>query len=312
MSKFFNKLNTLMCDMEWNVAIRESKSTPIEQLDNRPYHVLKNTWRYWCADPFLFEKDGVTYIFIEVFDRITQKGAIGYRIFANGKCSKIKICLESDYHFSYPYVFEKNGHIYMLPECHESRKLTLYRAICFPDKWEIEEHIMNNKLVCDTNMYETKQGEQVLLTMELDRKKFCYDKLSLYYKSKNGWEASLNNPIVVGADHARNGGALFENGGRLIRPAQNCEKSYGESLKFYHIKKIDKEFYEEELISTFCIRDVCTSKHIKFDGIHTYNRNGKYEVIDLRQEKVFQMARIIYLVRCRVNKIWRKAHGTTD
>ena len=36
--------------------------------------------RYWLADPFLFERNGITYIFFEALDLITKVGKIGYSI----------------------------------------------------------------------------------------------------------------------------------------------------------------------------------------------------------------------------------------
>lgn len=306
------KIHSLLHDVEWNIAIREHvENIPIEQQTELQFRVLKNNWRYYCADPFVFEYNRITYIFMEVFDRLTQRGAIGYRVLKNKKISDIKICLKTKYHLSYPFIFSNGTDVYMIPECYQSNRLEVYRAVRFPDKWEPDHIILNNIALCDTNFFEFA-SKQFLLTMPLTTFPFCYNELHLYYQKENTWFPSAVNPVVFGADHARNGGSLFCDHGRIVRPAQDCSSSYGNSLRFYKIDQVDENRYDESILCSWTINQIKTlGSPLNFDGIHTFNTNRKYDVIDLRRTRVFQPIKILFLVRNKIRSTWRKHYGTT-
>ncbi|MGM9598050.1 MAG: hypothetical protein ACI3XO_09590 [Eubacteriales bacterium] len=306
-SRFIQKMKLLFYDVEWNVAIREHiEDIPIEQQADFQFRVLKNNWRYWCADPFVFEYGGVTYIFMEVYDKLTQRGSIGYRIYKGKKVSNIKICLKSDKHLSYPFIFSDGTDVYLMPECYQSNRLEVYRAVQFPDKWEQDHTILNNISLCDTNLLEVA-SKRFLFTMPIGEPPFCYDKLYLYYQKEGAWYPSAANPVVCGFDHARNGGAIFTDHGRLVRPAQNCSNSYGEGLGFYKINHVDENQYNESMLCCLSINQIKPlGSKSNFDGIHTFNTDKKYDVIDLRRERTFQLSRIIFLIGNKLRSIWRK------
>lgn len=288
-------------DVEWTVAFRPHQEdkcfdTPMT------FQVMKNTWRYWCADPFPFDHDGKTYIFMEVLDKTTQKGMIGYRVIKNGKVSPIRICIKTPYHMSYPMIYTQGDEIYMIPECFESKRLTVYRAVEFPDRWEPCETILKDKMVCDTN-YLSIDDKEYLLTMPLSGKKYRYDRLELYQKSPEGqWQLCPVSPLILGEDRARNAGHFFLHQGQLIRPSQNCGTSYGEEVLLNRIDQFQADGYRETLWKRIGIDDIQTNRN-DFDGIHTFNRNASYDVIDLRKQRSLQVVKILYYIR---NKTRRK------
>lgn len=49
------------------------------------------------------------------------------------------VVLTEDWHLSYPFVFEHEGDIFMMPEGSRSGQLKLYRAVDFPNEWEVEQ-----------------------------------------------------------------------------------------------------------------------------------------------------------------------------
>lgn len=286
-------------DMQWWVAIRPHRQeawldTPME------FQVLKNTWRYWCADPFAFDHNGKTYLFMEVLDKITQKGSIGYRVIENGKVSGIRICLHTGDHMSYPMIYEDNGEIYMIPECFESKRLTVYRAVAFPDQWEPCETLPGEKVVCDTN-YLAVDGQKYLLTMPLHGLPFQYDRLELYVRRQGKWESAACNPMTLGADRARNAGHFFRYDGGWIRPSQNCADSYGEAVNLNKVTKISPEGYEEAPWKKITVADIRTDRGC-FDGIHTLNHSRSYDVIDLRRLRSFQFARLFFFIRSKLRR----------
>lgn len=58
---------------EWIIAIRKR--------GEEQFRIIPNTLRYWCADPFVKEIDGHTFLLFEMYDRLKGKGLIGYRKF---------------------------------------------------------------------------------------------------------------------------------------------------------------------------------------------------------------------------------------
>lgn len=295
MGNFFERFY----DVEWSVAFRPHREdgcfdTPMT------FRVMKNTWRYWCADPFPFDHDGKTYVFMEVADKTTQKGMIGYRVIEDGKVSPIRICIKTPHHMSYPMIFTRDDEIYMIPECFESKRLTVYRAVEFPDRWEPCETILEDRMVCDTN-YLSMDGEEYLLTMPLNGKKFCYDRLELYRKEAGHWTLCPVSPMVLGAERARNGGRFFLLQGKLYRPSQNCGSSYGEELLINQVEHLGPNGYEESLWKRIGISDIHADRS-GFDGIHTFNYSTAYDVIDLRKQRSFQPARLWYFIRHKLGR----------
>ena len=50
----------------WNVAWRKQGVGSILKDKKTEFTVIKNSFRYWAADPFLFEYEGKKYIFAEL------------------------------------------------------------------------------------------------------------------------------------------------------------------------------------------------------------------------------------------------------
>lgn len=62
----------------WTIAyrIRLHGQTILDDMDS-PFTAIPNVWRYYRADPFLFERDGRTFLFAEMYDRLLRRGVIG-------------------------------------------------------------------------------------------------------------------------------------------------------------------------------------------------------------------------------------------
>ena len=86
---------------EWCCAVRFNTDghTVFDDLET-PFTVLKNSRRYWCADPFLYQRDGQYYLFFEAYDRLKRKGMLGYRTVSKDGCGKIQVFYESAGHLS--------------------------------------------------------------------------------------------------------------------------------------------------------------------------------------------------------------------
>ena len=263
---------------KWTIAYR--KRAPGKTLLDDTQSVftpVPNTWRYWRADPFLFERDGKTYLFAELFDRIKGRGVLGCCELSSHPAPKWEIIIEEPHHLSYPFLFQRSDGIYLIPESFESGKLTLYRAIRFPDKWERVRNLADMVAV-DSTIVDTASGSY-LITVRIEN-----GDAELAVMDLNSQLEPKNVRVVSekGNPNVRPAGNLFSLQDRLIRPAQDCTRSYGYGLNFYHVSALDQVHYCEELICKVLPEDVHVRGIRKLHGIHTYNFTDRYEVIDFK------------------------------
>ena len=247
--------------------------------------------RYWYADPFVFEKDGVTYIFFEAFDLVQRKGKEGYCILQeDGSCTLPKIVIDESYHLSFPNIFEYNDEVYMMPEMSGDYSLKLYKAISFPDKWEITDVVLPDIFACDSVLIDANK-KHYLLTCEMfhnvpsGQYASCWVKNYLY--ELNGMKVVDQGIKVAEGDYGvRNAGKIFEEDGVLYRIGQDCrDKMYGKGLVLFRINSLFP-YKEEMLWGLTCDEfDRCIKREENnaLLGVHTYNFSNHYEIIDFSE-----------------------------
>lgn len=289
-------IKDLFLKEEWNIAIREKNDKFLWEKGgtSEKFTVLSNTIRYWAADPFIITFDDKDYLFFEMFDRLKGKGVIGYREINGGKISRMKIAYKAEYHLSFPFIFHYNNDVYMMPEYSEGKELFLLKATHFPDKWEKVESWMNEKRLVDSILL-SYQGNIFLLTQELESG-YSSDKLSLYIKQDKKWIPHKQSPVLESLANSRLAGKVFFENNQLIRVAQDCQNGYGTRLHFSNIMKLNKDEYKEEMFQTINVEDLKTDLNHKFCGVHTYNFNKRYEVIDLKNYNRLRIFSIFNLV----------------
>lgn len=294
-------------DGGWVLAIRERIAGQEAFLGHtqRPFKLIKNPWRYWCADPFLIQHGEVKYIFCEAFDILKDRGILAYRtIDKKGRISKLHPCLDTGSHLSYPNIFHCDDQIYMIPESGQANEVVLYQATHFPDCWEKHTVLLEDTSACDTNLV-LHQGQAYLLTLIFDKNRtpYVYDELYAYVWDGSRFIPCRPDPIVRGAHHARNAGNVFDHEGILYRVSQNCSEMYGENITFHQIDRLDQDGYEERSLHRIRVADIRLDGPNTFEGIHTYNADAHYEVIDLQRKKWFRPARLIYLCLYKLRNI---------
>lgn len=237
--------------------------------DEKEFKVLAGERNYWYADPFLFHADGSEYLFTEAFDEKKQVGKIAVSVLKNGVFSVPQAIISNPYHMSYPDVFSYQGGIFMLPETGEHKTLELYKAMEFPYRWErivLLDHVDyadTTVFINDGKVFLTAYNEKEISTTiyNLDmgslRLKECYSKKH-------------------GEKKFRPAGNIFRSKGRLYRPVQNCEHTYGGSLIINEI--VDFERLEEEFVREIKPTEI---KNGTYSKLHTLNRDHGYVVIDV-------------------------------
>ncbi len=262
---------------KWHIAIRKrSEGTRFD--DPAGYTLMECPEDRFYADPFLFERDGKTYLFFEDFRYELGRAILSCsELDEEGRPGEPFEVLRRPYHLSYPFVFEDGGEIYMMPETRGNRTVEMYRAVEFPFRWEPETVLMQDVNAVDATIY--REGEMYwMFTGTSDGRYSNCDEVSLYFASalQGPWTAHPMNPLVSDVLRARPAGLLFrDDDGRLIRPSQDCGRAYGYGLVFSEVVKLTETEYEEQKISEI--------KPEAFAGgvaNHTYNRTEKFEVVD--------------------------------
>lgn len=229
------------------------------------------------ADPFPIRVADQDYIFFEELEYATGKGVISYiKIDESGCASTPRLALSSDVHLSYPFLLEWNGEIFMIPETAQNRTVTLYRAASFPDKWEPVGDLLQDVNAADATFIEHEGSWYMFVNISEYGGSTC-DELFLFYADTplGPWLPHALNPIKSDVRSSRPAGKIFKQDGRLIRPTQDCSKTYGYAIQFCEISKLTRDDFKEEIVGRI---DPTWLKGLT--GTHTYNRSSTIETLD--------------------------------
>jgi hypothetical protein len=250
LQKCRRKWNDVLYFMQWFLLydIREGISTSFWRFK----HITPPKDRFW-ADPFIVARDNRYYVFIEEFLYATQKGHISLIVMnKDGSFEPPVRVLEAPYHLSYPFVFEFESNLYLIPESSANRTIELYKCMAFPLKWEFQRNLMNNCQVVDTTLFQWQGRWWMFVNQIQTAGASSWDELFLHYSDSpfsDNWTPHQRNPVVSDARSARPAGRLFVRNGRLYRPSQNCSGHYGYGFNICEITKLTETDYEEKIVS---------------------------------------------------------------
>jgi hypothetical protein len=240
---------------KWFIAYKK-RGSDLYDLSNLT--IIEPATDTYEADPFIFKKNGRTFLFFELYDY--EKGILAAReLYPDGTYSKPKIVLEKPYHISFPSVIEIDGDIYMTPEEVLSGTLNIYRAKQFPYEWELLTEVAEGRYA--DPILQRHNGFFYIYTTEADNVLKVFRSHSLF----GPWDVDTHS-----RDSMRNAGLPFKENGVMIRPVQECFKHYGRAIHFQrmtdfqNIRSIEPDWYPE------------------LTGTHTFNFNDEYVVLDGR------------------------------
>ncbi|WP_442755698.1 hypothetical protein ACNHKD_03300 [Methylocystis sp. JAN1] len=240
---------------------------------------LEDDRRRYFADPFLFEKDGVVHVFCEEFPYATGKAVISWLPLdkSGAPAQAPRIVLEADCHLSYPFLFERDGEIWMMPESSGSRSLALYRADPFPEKWVLHSVLIDNLDISDATIFEMDGRWRMTATTREDGGS-TWDCLSLFVADSpfGPWRRCGDGPVLIDATAARPAGNVFRRKDALWRPAQDCSAGYGSGLSLCRIDGLDEKGLRQS-VGKRLGPPPGTGAH----GVHTLNVGGGFETIDV-------------------------------
>lgn len=225
------------------------------------------------ADPFLFVKDDSLFLFYE--DK---------KMYHDGVISMIKttdlvhwtdpvVVLKESCHLSYPWVFEENGQIYMIPETSGLKSIRLYEA-----NEDLTHFKFIKTILHDTDTFDGGFSFSDSSIFKLDNKYYlittinngCNNMLKLYVSNyfDGGYIEHPQSVITSNNKYARNAGSMFRWENQLFRVAQDCEYKYGDNVHLLTVTELTPDLYKERVL-----KENILSSHISFykEGGHQFN-----------------------------------------
>ena len=266
----------------WRIGIRRSDGT--DRVDRKnlslpAFTLMPDDPSRFRADPFLFEHEGRTWLFFEDFDYATRKGTIARgEIDAAGHCTEPRTVLKQAVHLSYPFVFAHEGAIYMLPEMSAADRIQLFRADPFPDRWIADLVLVDGIVASDATPVFHAGRYWLFATLSGDGGS-SWDQLGLFHAPSilGPWTPHRGNPVLIDAGAARPAGAMWHEDGVLMRVAQDCRSGYGVGFAVCRVDRLDPDGFAQTVVARHG-----PPNGFGADGIHTFNRFGPIEVVDLR------------------------------
>lgn len=264
----------------WHIGWRhvgEGNSWTRQSLEGEAWQILKDRDNRSYADPAICSRQGKHFLFFEDLDAPTGKGVISVVEFDdNGPVGEAQVCLEEDYHLSYPFLWEEGGEILMIPETSNNRDVAIYRAKDFPFGWEREKVLLSNIDAADVTITQY-DGKYWLFCVTRDGDNGYSDCLSIFHADDlyGPWHPHAQNPVLIDAATARPAGAFYQEGGKLYRPVQDCTHHYGAEIALVEVTHLSGTDYRQKVIGR-----LAPGKAWPGRKLHTLNHAGNLEVID--------------------------------
>lgn len=253
----------------WRIALR---------LADGPFRVIDDDGERYFADPFLTEWDGRPILFVEEFDHAVGRGHLAAAEIRGDRLAAAPVpVLRRPYHLSYPLVFTVGPDRYMVPESGANRTVDLYRAEGGPWAWTKVATLLDGRVFADPTPLHHRGLWWLFVTAD-DGGEATQDELQLYVSDRlcGPYAPHPMNPIRSDCRFARPAGRIRAVGGRLLRPAQDCEAAYGAGIAWFVIDELTPTSYRETLLTVWN-----GSLHFGCRGFHSFDQLGDLQAIDL-------------------------------
>ncbi len=205
----------------------------------------------FVADPFLIRRDGKWYMFFEVMNDLSRLGQIALARSDDGiNWAYEQVVLRERFHLAYPYVFEAGGDVFIVPDS-PGHGIRLYRATCFPYRWEFVDRLRSDNLFSDSSLFEF-EGRWWMLSAW---RAASGDPMSLRLFHADApvgpWVEHPASPVVSRNNRiTRPAGRVQNIDGHLHRFTQDCGQVYGQRVRVMRINRLtDTEYVETEVTS---------------------------------------------------------------
>jgi hypothetical protein len=272
------RLSRAWNEEEWVIGYRRRTEPPRIPPDPGGFAVFSPPNGRSYADPFLLTYGGRRFIFFEDYSDDAAKAVISYaELYPDSSLSPPRVALERCHHLSYPFVFQEDGAVFMVPETAATRSVELYRARRFPDEWVLDRVLLEDIDAVDATLFRDGGRLWLFVATRTEGARPAWNDLNVFYADslEDAWVPHALNPVLSDVRSARPAGRAFRLGHQLIRPGQDGTHRYGSAVVFNRIMVLDPENYDEVTMGRLGPEWLDASV-----GAHTYNFDSEYEVVD--------------------------------
>lgn len=233
------------------------------------------------ADPFGVETAEGRFVFVEDCPPGTDTAGLAVLRLDAANRSVAILPVETDLagHLSYPFLFEHEGRLWMLPEHSAGGHTVLLECVRFPDRWRTAAELLPDFPAVDPTLHVARDRLWLFAT---DRREEDVTRLHLFHARTLGgpWRPHPANPVVCDIRAARPAGPLFTAHGALLRPAQDCSERYGGALALCRIDRLDETAFVQRIVLRLPPPAALP------DGAHTLSPLGAgWSVIDAKRHR---------------------------
>ena len=264
--------------------------------------VPSGSWSYF-ADPFIWQHQGQLWLLVEEFEYLNNRGRL--------RCIPLDESLKPGVpgpmmslgcHASFPFLFEHEDTLFMVPETSWGNCVDLFVCESFPGKWRHAARLLDGIDAADTVLFQHDGLYWMITSIREDRQNkarwlsiyFCNDLLH------GTWQPHPVNKLkkFEGTRHStgRNGGAIVHHDGHLLRVAQDNHDYYGQSIRIMQIDKLSTTDFSE---TPYRGHNILTDISRRFSP-HHISLHGDFVAFDVRDRSGYRQ----YI------PFWRKAAGT--
>ncbi len=274
----------------WQVGIVPS---PVQQVSPSSLSALRSQivwlppagdWRY-LADPFGLIQGDALHVFVEAYDYRSKHGVIERHEYAadslrwRGK----QTALARRFHLSYPFVFEHQGAVYMVPETHQANEIALYRATGSLDEWERQCALLSGVPGADASLIQ-HQGRWWMFYAVVGARGQDQRELHVAHASEltGPWQSVRGNPVRSDLASSRPAGRPFvDAGGCVVLPVQDCSGGYGGATRLLRFLQLSVDEVRIEPMAVRLTGDMVCDDHTA--GFHTLSACGPLTLIDVKR-----------------------------
>ncbi len=282
MKRLISKINYKFFFKKWVVGICRDNIKDIirsKTFDPEINWILLKPFDRYYADPFfLIPKGENIKLLLEQFLFDDDYGTISLMTLDKDlNTINNKIILDTKSHLSYPFLFIDNNKTYIFPEAGKSGKLSCYEYDYVNESLNFCKDIIDMPLLDSTIL---KQNDKYWIFGSLNGTDKDY-KLHIFYADSllGPYIPHPGNPVNRGINGIRSAGNFIEVDGIIYRPAQNCQKEYGESITINKIIELNETNVVEEPYMTITINRKTKCNH-GIHNIHTINVLDDIIVVD--------------------------------
>jgi len=203
--------------------------------------------RQYVADPFALPSGEGNHVLAEEYRYAANRGHIVMLDAAGVGAQRCPAGLDTGVHMSYPFLFQHQGRIHCVPETWQDGCVQLFRAVEFPSRWEKLGVLIDDFPAVDSTLFE-HAGRWWLLCGRAGV--FSDTMLYVWHAASpfGPWAPHPLNPVKFDVRSSRPAGRPFLLDGSLVRPAQDCSRSYGGAVTINRIIRLSPTEFEEETI----------------------------------------------------------------